>query len=433
MILTVTAIIIVTSVIFAIIFTNRIVVPLNKFVKLASKGENVDRGIFFQKFGSFKHLLDMETVLDEFGDKYYSILEKSEYERNKLIAILESMREGIIAIDTSGSIIHINPAATRFLRLSEKQVVGLNYECLMKYYKLLKIDEIFDMLAEDNENPIDDILVFDNLTFSITYNHLRIGEFNGFIIVIDNISEEVSLESKQNEFLANVSHELKTPITTIMSYSETMLLDIEDNEPVKNNSQKEYLEIIIQESMRMSKLVSNLLFLNRIDISASTFVKSERDIIRLLEKCIRSIASVAAKNGQAINLNSGEKQSIIVCIDPDAIERAVLNILSNSLKYMPSGGLVNVDVIEMKSDVRVCITDTGKGIPEEAIPYLFDRFYRVDRTRSKQTGGTGLGLSIVKQIIDEHNGQIEIKSSLGKGTIVIITLPKKILKRNIKK
>ncbi|MBR7148776.1 MAG: ATP-binding protein, partial [Firmicutes bacterium] len=241
----------------------------------------------------------------------------------------------------------------------------------------------------------------------------------GVIIIIQDITERQKLESMQTDFVANVSHELKTPLTTIKSYTET-LLDGAVEEPEIATS---FLNIIDTEADRMNRLVKDLLQLSRLDHQRERWSMKETNLIALLKAAIPKVELTARQKEQHLNVLFDENAVIQVNVDKDRIEQVVLNLLSNAIKYTNDGGRIDIDVMETGGYVKVIISDNGIGISEADIPRVFERFYRVDKARSRAMGGTGLGLPISKQIVEEHHGILTIESQEGKGTNVTMTLP----------
>lgn len=224
-------------------------------------------------------------------------------------------------------------------------------------------------------------------------------------------------EDMRMEFLANVSHELKTPLTSIKSYSETLLENEMDRETEKN-----FMEVINTEAGRMSDLVKDLLELSRFDYKEKVFNKTYFNLDSTVRKAIRKISIEAEKKHQKIkykNIDAIEN----VFADSTAVEQILLNIISNAIKYTNENGKINITLSQNLDMAQIVVEDNGVGIPSEDLPRIFERFYRVDKARSRQMGGTGLGLSIAKKMVEENDGTIELQSEVGKGTKVILEFP----------
>ena len=254
-----------------------------------------------------------------------------------------------------------------------------------------------------------------------TLDRSRSSEVN-LVVILQDITERQKLESMQKDFVANVSHELNTPLTTIKSYTETML----DSEGVLQQEDlvRQFLTVIDSEADRMSRLVKDLLQLSRLESQRETWHKSVQNITAIVESVIQKNMINANNKNQQLNALFDPAGDLPAYVDPDKIEQVLLNILSNAIKYTESGGRIDVDALRRGDYIYITVRDNGIGIAEKEMSRLFERFYRVDKARSRSMGsGTGLGLSIAKQIVEEHEGTISIESKEGKGTAVTIRLP----------
>ena len=242
---------------------------------------------------------------------------------------------------------------------------------------------------------------------------------DGVIAVIQDITEHVKLDNMQKELVADVSHELKTPITSIMGYADTLLEGEYDKE-----TQDKFLNVIATEARRMAKLVTDLLTLSRYDSNKKNTQKESFDLGDLVKKCQDKLAIEIKKKEHTVNCFVTADVPPVYA-DKYDIERVILNILSNSIKYTQNGGEIKIYVGFVYNDAYIKIFDNGIGIPEDDLSRIFERFYRVDKARTREMGGTGLGLSIAKEILDKNGGSIDIKSVVGQGTEVVIRIPTK--------
>ena len=242
----------------------------------------------------------------------------------------------------------------------------------------------------------------------------------GVIVVIQDITEHVKLDSMRKQFVADVSHELQTPITTIIGYSETLM----DNHDIDKELQMNFLSRIFSEANRMSHLVKDLLTLSRYDTAKVKIEKKEFDLGELVKYTFEGLKLEMDKKNQ-----TGEcfvtADVPKVYADRSGLERVVINILTNAIKYTNEGGVIKVYVGFVYNDAYIKIIDNGIGITKEDLDKIFERFYRVDKARTREMGGTGLGLSIAKEILDKNDSRIDIKSEFGKGTEVVIRIPTK--------
>ena len=242
---------------------------------------------------------------------------------------------------------------------------------------------------------------------------------SGIMVMIQDITEHVKLDDMRREFVADVSHELKTPITSIMGYSDTLLEGEYDKE-----TQERFLKVIATESRRMAKLVTDLLTLSRFDNNKVLQEKTKFDLGELVKQCQESLEiQISQKKHKVECFVTADVPPVYA--DKEGIQRVIINILTNAIKYTPEDGIIKIYVGFVYNDAYIKIIDNGLGIPEEDLKRIFERFYRVDKSRTRTMGGTGLGLSIAKEILDRNNGSINIKSEEGKGTEVVIRIPTK--------
>ena len=336
--------------------------------------------------------------------------------KNQIETILLHMTDGIIAFNMNGRIELINPAATRLLRLIPEDE---NFE---KIFNKLNVDINLEKIIylENWTSTEERVTVGDNhmhMHFAPLKNEDDIP--TGVIVLIQDITEHVRLNNMRKEFVADVSHELKTPITSIMGYADTLLEDEYDKE-----TQNKFLNVIATEARRMAKLVTDLLELSRYDNDEIKGEKVEFDLGELVKQCQEKLQMEIEKKHQKVECFVTANVPAVFA-DKDGIERVVLNILSNSIKYTKEEGNIKIYVGFVYSDAYIKIIDNGIGIPEKDLNRIFERFYRVDKARTREMGGTGLGLSIAKEILDQNSGSIDIKSKFGEGTEVVIKVPTK--------
>lgn len=343
-------------------------------------------------------------------------LKEVDKQKRQIETILLYMTDGIIAFNLEGEVTHKNLAAERLLNLSEEDN---NFEKVFSKFNvdinLEKIVYLEDWTSSDKRINVGEKYI--NLLF-VPYkdNNQRPA---GVIAVIQDITEHVKLDNMRKEFVADVSHELKTPITSIMGYADT-LLEGEYDDVTRNK----FLNVIASEARRMAKLVTDLLSLSRYDNNKISAEKTEFDLGELVKKCQEKLEiEISKKHHKVENLVTANVP--LVYADKSGIERVVLNILSNSIKYTKENGSIKIYVGFVYNDAYIKIIDNGIGIPEKDLTRIFERFYRVDKARSREFGGTGLGLSIAKEILNQNNGSIDIKSEVGKGTEVVIRVPTK--------
>ncbi len=340
--------------------------------------------------------------------------EQKSNEEIELRKIILHTTEGIIAFNRDGSIALINPAAKRLLKISPED--NSFNDIFHKYNMDINMEKIIYL---DNWTSTTERVNVGEYTLSVLFSPYRDKQDipAGMIAFIPDTIEHERLDKMRKEFVADVSHELKTPITSIMGYSDTLLEGEYDEE-----TQKEFIGVIASEARRMARLVTDLLELSRIDSNKKKIQKESFDLGKMVKECQNKLAiEIKKKNHQVENFVTAEVP--LVFADRDDIERVVLNIMTNSIKYTPDGGNIKIYVGFVYNDAYIKIIDNGIGIPENDLNRIFERFYRVDKARSREYGGTGLGLSIAKEILDKNGGSIDIKSEVGKGTEVVIKVP----------
>lgn len=366
-----------------------------------------------------------ENEVDELVNAFYMMtkelkenLSDVSKKKNQIETILLHMTDGIIAFNMEGRIDLINPATIRLLKLKPEEEKELSFE---KIFNKLNVDvNLEKIIYLENWTSSEERVTVEDSHMHMHFAPLKNEEDIpvGVIVVIQDITEHVKLNDMRKEFVADVSHELKTPITSIMGYAETLLGDEYDKE-----TKDKFLNVILTEAERMSKLVTDLLALSRYDNNEMKEQKVEFDLGELVKKCQEKVQLEIEKKKQVVECFVTANVPKVYA-DKEGIERVVLNILTNSIKYTPQNGNIKI-YVGFVNDAYIKIIDNGIGIPEEDLTRIFDRFYRVDKARTREMGGTGLGLSIAKEILDKNEGSIDIKSKKGEGTEVVIKVPTK--------
>lgn len=416
---------VIATVVFAIIgglisaFLSKFVIyPINKLIKSAEKMTEDEEPKTKKK--SRKKKTEVDNLEDVFGLMTTELNEKlSEVstQKNQIETILLHMTDGIIAFNRKGEIILINPAAKKFLSIRPEDVT---FEDIFSKFNLNinmeKIIYLENWTSTEQRIQVDDKFV--NVFFAPFKDETERPD--GVIAVIQDITEHVKLDNMQKELVADVSHELKTPITSIMGYADTLLEGEYDKE-----TQTKFLNVIATEARRMARLVTDLLTLSRYDNNKNRTQKESFDLGELVKKCQDKLAIEIQKKHHKVNCFVTADVPPVYA-DKYDIERVVLNILTNSIKYTPDGGEIKIYVGFVYNDAYIKVFDNGIGIPEEDLGRIFERFYRVDKARTREMGGTGLGLSIAKELLDKNGGSIDIKSVVGQGTEVVIRIPTKV-------
>lgn len=402
----------VISLLLSFLLSKTMITPIQSLTRAA---ERVSHGDFTKKIEVQTHdeIGVLTQTFNNMAKQLKDTLNDIENERNKLMTVFLHMTDGVIAFSRDGSIMHHNPAAERMLGLSldDKSV---NFNTLfggftsMDELLLLKSPEYAEY--ERNINSMD--LEISMAPFS------GYGEQGGILAVIHDVTQQKKSDELRREFVANVSHELRTPITNIRSYAETLV----DSEDMPADMEKNFLRVIVNESDRMTKIVQDLLTLSRFDSGKADLNFESFSFSLSVKNIYEAMLLEAKKSGLEMSLEV-ENNLPDIFGDKSRIEQVLLNILSNAVRYTPEGGSISVRAGRSKNTVWMEVADTGIGIPSEDLPRIFDRFYRVDKARSRASGGTGLGLSIANDIVIRHNGNISVESTVGKGTTMTVTLP----------
>lgn len=338
-------------------------------------------------------------------------------EKIKVETILQNMNDGILAFDMKGKLIHFNPEAKRLL--NRQYLDDIRFD---RFFKEINANiTLGDLLYMKPDGSVEREIKLSNQYLHLNFATFKVdNKVGGIIVVIHDVTKQEKLEQSRRDFVANVSHELRTPLTTIKSYSET-LADMPD---VDRELQIRFLDVIASESDRMARIISNLLTLAELDEN-QTYIKAPEpiDVRKMLESIVERMSLTAQKKHQSLTYHPINDVPIIAG-DHDVLERIIINIVSNALKYTRDGGSIEVYSSKVYNDISIKVVDNGIGIQEDKLPHIFDRFYRVDKARSRDTGGTGLGLAIAKQSLESvFNGKIKIASEFHKGTEVTITIP----------
>lgn len=334
-------------------------------------------------------------------------------ERDKYSSLLLHMSDGVLSFDGSGACMHINPAARDMLGLGEGE--------MPEYATLFTAEEA--ALARVLARPAGE---YTTLTLQREENILQVilslagsaGQEQSVIAVVHNVTREQRLEQARRKFIADVSHELRTPLTNIKGYAETISNDDDMPAPLR----RRFLLVVQNEADRMLRIVKDLLTLSKMDNRSMNWHFEWVDMENLLENINTAMQMRAAEKKHSLTMVL-QGTLPMVWSDKERIEQVIVNLLSNGVNYTPEGGSIRLIASREGDRVRICVHDNGIGIPESDLPHLFDRFYRVDKARSRESGGTGLGLAITAEIVAKHKGEIAVESEVGSGTTFTVTLP----------
>ena len=385
---------------------------INPIEKLTEGAERVASGDFSEKLevDSTDEIGILTTTFNDMASVLHSTLEAVEDERNKLDTLFLHMTDGVVAYDRDGALIHCNPAASELLERSADECVYADlFEPLCPFEKVMAMQRS-DFVASE--------LTVGERTVELYFAPFSDEERGGVLVVLHDVTQQRKAEERRREFVANVSHELRTPLTNIRSYAET-IRDAGDELP--RELENSFLDIVINESDRMTHIVQDLLTLSRLDSGRSEMNMARLDFGAAIDSVLRSIELEARRHGHELTHDYHDLPMIMG--DRGRIEQVMLNVLGNAVKYTPDGGHIRVTAGTVGERVWMEVADDGIGIPKADRSRIFERFYRVDKARSRESGGTGLGLSIATEIVQRHNGTLSLVDREGPGTTVRLELP----------
>ncbi len=399
------------SVLLSFLLSKTMVGPIEK---LTAGAEKVAAGDFGTQLPveSTDEIGVLTGTFNEMADVLQQTLAAVENERNKLDTLFLHMTDGVVAFDAAGHLIHCNPAATAMLR---RNIDGTcSYEDLFG-----AICPFRDVLALQRPNYAEGQMLVEERTLELFLAPFSDKASGGVLIVLHDVTEQHRNEERRKEFVANVSHELRTPLTNVRSYAETLLAA---NGTIPQDTANSFLDIIITETDRMTHIVQDLLTLSRLDSGHTELSLSRFPFAEAIASVQRANALAAKQRGHTLTCGPLEDLPLIVG-DRSRLEQVMMNILGNAIKYTPDGGHIRITAGAEESTVWMEVCDDGIGIPEADRERIFDRFYRVDKARSRESGGTGLGLSIAREIVLRHSGTLALAPHQGQGTTVRLTLP----------
>ncbi|MDO8683752.1 MAG: ATP-binding protein [Armatimonadota bacterium] len=412
---------IVTTLIAALIsqrLAGSIANPISKMNRMAKK---IAEGEFDQQVSIDSHdeVGEFAQSFNQMAQKVREIMDAMIEDKDKMETILTTMADGIIVTDETGRIVLFNPASEQVFQIDSGEVIGrfvdqanLHPDIGAMVKETLETGNLVRRETQVSESP--------NITLSAHSAPIKdaTGAMRGAVVGLRDVTEILQQEKSQRDFVANVSHELRTPITAVRSTAEALLSGAK-NDPALL---EKFLGSLVKESERLSLLIDDLLEIAKLD-SGRCIVKQRKML--LLETVDRIVGYLKPQSeDQSLTVNTDIPKDIMAYADPEQIGRALINLLDNAIKYTPPGGTVTITAKQDGDWISVHVKDTGIGISKDEIRRIFERFYRVDKARSRQLGGTGLGLSIVKDIVTAHGGSITVHSQLDKGSVFTFTIPR---------
>ncbi|KON87188.1 histidine kinase [Sporosarcina globispora] len=406
---------IILTTIFAFFLSTRINAPLRKMKEAAFE---VARGKFDTKVPILTNdeVGELAMAFNQMGRQLKFNMNALSQEKEQLASILSGMADGVITFNRDGTILITNPPAERFLQswFYELDDIENNTEEVPS-----KVMELFQLAVNTEKEQIGEISIQGRswvIIVSPLYNNKYI---RGAVAVIRDMTEERKLDKLRNDFIANVSHELRTPISMMQGYSEAIVDDIAGTDEEK----KEMASVIYDESLRMGRLVNELLDLARMEAGHIQLTMEEIEVNSYLQRIVRKFQGLAKEKEISMEHDLISK-GVRIQFDPDRVEQVMTNLIDNAIRHTPQNG--EVKVIERSDDrgLFIEVKDSGSGIPEEDLPFVFERFYKADKARTRGRSGTGLGLAIAKNIIEAHKGYITVQSKPGHGTTFSIFIPR---------
>ncbi|MCO4850324.1 sensor histidine kinase ResE [Bacillus vallismortis] len=407
---------IVLTTFFAFFLSSRVTYPLRK---MREGAQDLAKGKFDTKIPILTQdeIGELATAFNQMGRQLNFHINALNQEKEQLSNILSSMADGVITINIDGAILVTNPPAERFLQawyyeqnMNIKEGDNLPPEAKELFQNAVSTEK--EQMIEMTLQGRSWVLLMSPL---YAESHVR-----GAVAVLRDMTEERRLDKLREDFIANVSHELRTPISMLQGYSEAIVDDIASSE----EDRKEIAQIIYDESLRMGRLVNDLLDLARMESGHTGLHYEHINVNEFLEKIIRKFSGVAKEKNIALlqDVSLTEEEMMF---DEDKMEQVFTNLIDNALRHTSSGGSVSIEVHSVKDGLKIDIKDSGSGIPEEDLPFIFERFYKADKARTRGRAGTGLGLAIVKNIVEAHNGSITVHSRIDKGTTFTFYIPTK--------
>lgn len=391
-----------------------IIIPLREISNQIPKLKDKNDYIFFDEY-DIDEINQICIQIKKLDTNFKNMGNKLKIEQSKINYILDNMNEGFILFDKNKNVCIINKMARKIFNC-DKEIYGEN---ILYYTQNIKIIENVEKVLKTKQKKTFDIEMEDGKIYSVHINKIQKGVFqnySGVIMLIIDVTSERQNEKMKQEFFSNVSHEIKTPITSIQGYTELLYNDFAKS----REQEKEFLRIIQKETTNITNLINNILTISKLENKELEINRSDLNIKTVVEDIINSTKPICIeRNIKVIN----KCEDITILADYKKIHQLLNNLIVNAIKYNKDGGYVEILCLKDDKNIKITVKDSGIGIPLVDRNRIFERFYRVQKGRSKADGGTGLGLSIVKHIVQYYNGKIKVKSTEGFGSEFIISIP----------
>ena len=374
------------------------------------------------KIYSDDELGQLGQAINDLSFKIKEAQESTESERQRLDSVLRHMSDGVIATDRRGRIVIMNTAALDILNLKSEKVIGIPLLSILPLEEKVSFRELLETQQErliHLEDEGEDSII--QCEFSVIQRES--GFISGLVCVLTDVTEQQKIDRERRNFVSNVSHELRTPLTSIKSYTEALVDGAWENKEIAPG----FLKVIETETERMMRMITDLLNLSRMDQNRlgleKEFINMNELVVHIVSRFEMVLQSEPYRDKNYRILTDITQRDLWVELDQDKITQVLDNIINNAIKYSPDGGRIIVRLMETHTDIIVSVSDEGLGIARKDIPHLFDRFYRVDKARSRAMGGSGLGLAIAQEVVQLHGGKIWVNSIENKGSTFFVSLP----------
>ena len=374
------------------------------------------------KIYSDDELGQLGQAINDLSFKIKEAQESTESERQRLDSVLRHMSDGVIATDRRGRIVIMNTAALDILNLKSEKVIGIPLLSILPLEEKVSFRELLETQQErliHLEDDGEDSII--QCEFSVIQRES--GFISGLVCVLTDVTEQQKIDRERRNFVSNVSHELRTPLTSIKSYTEALVDGAWENKEIAPG----FLKVIETETERMMRMITDLLNLSRMDQNRlgleKEFINMNELVVHIVSRFEMVLQSEPYRDKNYRILTDITQRDLWVELDQDKITQVLDNIINNAIKYSPDGGCIIVRLMETHTDIIVSVSDEGLGISRKDIPHLFDRFYRVDKARSRAMGGSGLGLAIAQEVVQLHGGKIWVNSIENKGSTFFVSLP----------
>nr|WP_276561910.1 ATP-binding protein [Brevibacillus halotolerans] len=394
--------------VFAFFLSSRITSPLRQ---IKHSAQRIAEGEFNTEIPlrSTDEIGELAAAFNVMTLKLRNVVNALSHEKEQMATVLRSMIDGVIMLDQKGRVVLTNPQAEDFTRDWAYENQG----------RPLPIQELYQKMLLSEQEVMEDFEAqgrFWSVVMVPLYDH---NQVRGAVAVLRDMTKERKLDKLRQDFVANISHELRTPLSMLQGYSEAIV----DGIASTPEEHKELAKIIYDESVRMTKLVNELLSLARMEAGHVELHEEVTELLPYFERVLRKFANRAAERNIEIQLDRQTDYDAI-SFDPDKMEQVLTNLIDNAIRHIPDGGLITVRIKnEDAGKITIEVIDTGSGIPQEDLPFVFERFYKADKARTRGRAGTGLGLAIAKNIVAAHNGKISVQSKMKEGTTFTITIP----------